>query len=114
GRAPRTLARQPGARRHDHRGEAERTRARVVGRQALTELAATHARAQPGDPRPTRADRRLLASPLSPALSSRRSPLAFADAGVNWLVFSMRFWERAGSAVCLRPRSHGPAPMSSC
>src|SRR5258705_275084 len=91
------VARRPRAWSDDPGREAERAGARVVERSPLGELAAPHARREPGDPRPPRADRRLLA----PALIQDQT--AGKPAGGSTLLL-------AGVVIASEPRtSAGPA-----
>src|SRR5919202_1455267 len=62
GRARRALARQSRAGSDDPGDDAVRPRARVVARPPRSRLAAAYTRAEPGDPRRLRTDRRVLAA----------------------------------------------------
>jgi len=91
GGARRPLARCSYARRDDLRGQAQRAGARLVGRSARVGLAATHPRAESGDPRPARADRRVLAAALKGwRAANSRSALGYAP----------------GDGAALNPRRH--------
>src|SRR5438552_10176933 len=65
GRALAAVARRARAGRNDERGEAERARARLVGRPLLARLGTAHSRAEPGDPRQPRSLRIVLAARLT-------------------------------------------------